>query len=232
MTAPLLQAKRLSKTFRSGTSNLTVLDGITFGIESGESIALVGESGAGKSTLLYLLAGLDKPTQGDVFYESRPLSSLTETELASYRNRQVGFVWQNYHLLPEFTALENAAMPLLVAGEPPRDAYPKARSWLERVGLAERAGHRSGELSGGEQQRVTIARAMTSSPKVLLADEPTGNLDDATAGAIIDLLLSLPESWDLGLVVATHNRGLASRCDRALLVRAGQVSTAGDELME
>ena len=230
MTAPLLQADHLTKTFQSGASSLTILDEVTFAVEAGESLALVGESGAGKSTLLYLLGGLDEPTSGQVLFDSRPLSGHSAEELASYRNRQIGFVWQNYHLLPEFTALENAAMPLLIAGEPADAAYRKARLWLERVGLGERAEHRAGELSGGEQQRVTIARALTPAPKILLADEPTGNLDAATAASIVDLLLSLPENWRLGLVVATHNRHFAARCDRTLTVKAGKVSAAGVEM--
>ena len=230
MTVPLLQADHLTKTFQSGASSLTILDEVTFAVKAGESLALVGESGAGKSTLLYLLGGLDEPTSGQVLFDSRPLSGHSEEELASYRNRQIGFVWQNYHLLPEFTALENAAMPLLIAGEPDDAAYRKARLWLERVGLGERAEHRAGELSGGEQQRVTIARALTGSPKILLADEPTGNLDTATAASIVDLLLSLPRKWRLGLVVATHNRHFAARCDRTLTVKAGKVSAAGVEM--
>ena len=230
MSVPLLQAERLTKSFQSGASSLTILDEVTFGVDGGESLALVGESGAGKSTLLYLLGGLDQPTSGEVLFDSQPLSGRSEEELAAYRNRQIGFVWQTYHLLPEFTALENAAMPLLIAGEPSEDAYLKAGLWLERVGLAERAQHRSGELSGGEQQRVTIARALAASPKILLADEPTGNLDSATADAVIDLLLSLPKKWRLGLVVATHNRDFASRCDRTLRVAAGKVSTVSVEM--
>lgn len=230
MPLPLLQADHLTKTFQSGASSLTILDEVTFAVEAGESLALVGESGAGKSTLLYLLGGLDEPTSGQVLFESRPLSGRSEEELAFYRNRQIGFVWQSYHLLPEFTALENAAMPLLIAGESADAAYPKARLWLERVGLAERAEHRAGELSGGEQQRVTIARALTPSPKILLADEPTGNLDAATGASIIDLLLSLPENWRLGLVVATHNREFATRCNRILTVKAGKISAAGVEM--
>ncbi len=230
MSVPLLQAERLTKTFQSGASNLTVLDDVTFDLDRGESLALVGESGAGKSTLLYLLGGLDAPTSGEVLFESVPLSTRSDEELSIYRNRRIGFVWQNYHLLPEFTALENAAMPLLIAGEPAGEAYPKARLWLDRVGLAERTEHRAGELSGGEQQRVTIARALAPSPKILLADEPTGNLDSATADSIISLLLSLPKDWQLGLVVATHNRDFASRCDRTLMIEAGQVSTVGGEI--
>ena len=173
MPLPLLQADHLTKTFQSGASSLTILDEVTFAVEAGESLALVGESGAGKSTLLYLLGGLDEPTSGQVLFESRPLSGRSEEELAFYRNRQIGFVWQSYHLLPEFTALENAAMPLLIAGESADAAYPKARLWLERVGLAERAEHRAGELSGGEQQRVTIAPRLDA-----ISENPVGRRAD------------------------------------------------------
>ena len=223
MPIHVLQAEHISKNFSNGVSEVTVLQDVTFGIGPGESLALVGESGAGKSTLLYLLGALDEPTSGDILYQSHSLSRLSEDELARYRNREIGFVWQSYHLLPEFTALENAAMPLLIAGEPNGRAYSKALLWLERVGLASRAGHRAGELSGGEQQRVTIARSLASSPKILLADEPTGNLDRSTANSIMELLLSLPKSWGLGLIVATHNQEFASRCDRMLVLRGGAV---------
>lgn len=223
MPVHVLQAEHISKNFGSGLSEVTILQDVTFGVRAGESLALVGESGAGKSTLLYLLGALDEPTSGDILYQSHSLARFSTDELARYRNREIGFVWQSYHLLPEFTALENAAMPLLIAGEPDDQAYPKALLWLERVGLASRAGHRAGELSGGEQQRVTIARSLASSPKILLADEPTGNLDIFTANSIMKLLLSLPKSWNLSLIVATHNHEFASKCDRMLVLRRGAV---------
>jgi lipoprotein-releasing system ATP-binding protein len=225
----ILQARNLSKIFGDTASRLTVLRNVTLSVEAGESLALIGESGAGKSTLLYLLGALDKPTSGDVLYGSRSLTDLSGAELANYRNSQVGFVWQNYHLLIEFTALENVAMPLLIAGESHQDAFSKARLWLDRVGLTLRTEHLAGELSGGEQQRVAIARSLVSSPKIVLADEPTGNLDRSTARTITDLLLSLPESWGLSLVVATHNQKLAARFDRTLMLEEGNLVHAGNK---
>lgn len=219
MTIPVLQAKQVSKIFGQGTSKVTVLEKVTLDVRLGESLALVGESGAGKSTLLYLLGTLDEPTSGEVFYDGRLVSKLSEAELAWHRNRQIGFVWQNYHLLLEFTALENVAMPLLISGEREREAYAQAKLWLSRVNLDSRAEHRAGELSGGEQQRVAIARSLSSSPKILLADEPTGNLDNITADSIMELLLSLPKSCNLGLVVATHNQKFASKCNRVVMLK-------------
>tara|TARA_B100001123_G_C15345638_1_gene1036967 strand:- start:5723 stop:6439 length:717 start_codon:yes stop_codon:yes gene_type:complete len=226
----VLQTRSLSKIFGDTASKLSVLHNVNLDVRPGESLALIGESGAGKSTLLYLLGALDKPTSGDVFYNSRALSSFSGTDLANYRNSQVGFVWQNYHLLIEFTALENVAMPLLIAGEAHQDAFSKARLWLDRVGLALRTEHLAGELSGGEQQRVAIARSLVASPKIVLADEPTGNLDRSTAKVVADLLLSFPKTWGLSLVVATHNQKFAARFDRTLMLEEGNLVVVENEV--
>ena len=224
MPETLIRLEKLVKTYRSGDSVLSVLSELSFELYRGESVAVVGESGVGKSTLLHLLGGLDTPTSGEVIFESSAISSFGEAELADFRNRQTGYVWQNFHLLPEFTAIENVMMPLLIAGQAQERAEPEAREWLERIGLAERAHHRAGELSGGEQQRVTIARALVTGPKLLLADEPTGNLDQETGEKVIELLLSLPRDHGVTLVVATHHLGFAGRCDRVLRIEAGKIN--------
>ncbi len=224
MPETLIRLEKLVKTYRSGDSVLSVLSELSFEIYRGESVAVVGESGVGKSTLLHLLGGLDTPTSGEVIFQSSAISSFGEAELADFRNRQTGYVWQNFHLLPEFTAIENVMMPLLIAGQAQERAEPEAREWLERVGLAERAHHRAGELSGGEQQRVTIARALVTGPKLLLADEPTGNLDQETGEKVIELLVSLPRDHGVTLVVATHHLGFAGRCDRVLRIEAGKIN--------
>ena len=224
MPETLIRLEKLVKTYRSGDSVLSVLSELSFELYRGESVAVVGESGVGKSTLLHLLGGLDAPTSGEVIFQSSAISSFGEAELADFRNRQTGYVWQNFHLLPEFTAIENVMMPLLIAGQIRERAEPQARKWLERVGLAERAHHRAGELSGGEQQRVTIARALVTGPKLVLADEPTGNLDQETGAKVIELLVSLPRDHGVTLVVATHNLGFADRCDRVLRIEAGKIN--------
>jgi len=219
---PILRAEQLAKTYRSGESDLTVFSSLDLELRAGESVALVGESGVGKSTLLHLLAALDTPSGGEIYFEQRPLSNFSEIELADYRNRKVGYIWQNHHLLPEFTALENVMMPLLIGETPREQAEGVGRKWLEAVGLTQRAWHQAGELSGGEQQRVALARALSSEPRLLLADEPTGNLDQNTGESIIDLLLSLPRTYHLAAVIATHNLGLAHRCDRLLRIEGGR----------
>jgi lipoprotein-releasing system ATP-binding protein len=219
---PILRAEQLAKTYRSGESELTVFSGLDLDLRAGESVALVGESGVGKSTLLHLLGALDTPSSGEIYFEARPLSQLSENELADYRNRQVGYIWQNHHLLPEFTALENVVMPLLIGETPSEQADAAGRKWLDAVGLAQRSWHQAGELSGGEQQRVALARALASAPRLLLADEPTGNLDEKTGESIIDLLLGLPQEHHLAAVIATHNLGLAHRCDRLLRMEGGR----------
>jgi lipoprotein-releasing system ATP-binding protein len=217
----VLRAVELRKVFRSGDSDLTVLAGANLEVAAGEMVSIVGPSGAGKSTLLHLLAALDTPTSGTVYFEGRALQSLADTELAAFRNSRIGFVWQRHHLLPDFTAAENAAMPLLLRGISPADAFRAASRWLEQVGLADRAHHRAAELSGGEQQRVAIARALVAQPSVLLADEPTGDLDEANAEAIFDLMQRLHRSERLTSILATHNLALAGRCDRILRLEHG-----------
>jgi lipoprotein-releasing system ATP-binding protein len=219
---PILRVEQLAKTYRSGEADLTVFAGLDLELRSGESVALVGESGVGKSTLLHLLGALDTPSSGEIFFEGRALSKFPETDLADYRNRKVGYIWQNHHLLPGFSAIENVMMPLLIGDSQREAAEAAARKWLETVGLAQRAWHQAGELSGGEQQRVALARALVTGPRLLLADEPTGNLDPKTGESIIELVLDLPRSCNLAAMIATHNLGLAARCDRLLRMESGR----------
>ena len=216
-----IQAKSLSKTYRSGATELVVFQDLSLCVSPGERLAIMGQSGAGKSTLLHLLGGLDRPSGGEVIFGGRDIVSLGEQELASFRNNEIGFVWQNPSLLAEFTALENVMMPLLIRGEHRGTAAQVAGDRLAEVGLAERASHRAGELSGGEQQRVGLARALVTGPHVLLADEPTGNLDFRTGEAIIALLNELHAAHGLTSVVVTHNLSFASRCDRVLELKKG-----------
>jgi lipoprotein-releasing system ATP-binding protein len=217
----LLKACSLRKVFRSGNAVLEVLAGVDLAVQPGEMVAIVGPSGAGKSTLLHLLAALDTPTSGTVYFGGDALESLSEAGLAEFRSRAVGFVWQRHHLLPDFTAAENVATPLLLRGVSRSEAHSVAEGWLEEVGLAGRAGYLAGELSGGEQQRVAIARALVNHPAVLLADEPTGDLDEQNADAILGLMQRLHRSHRLTSILATHNLGLARRCDRVLALQHG-----------
>jgi len=205
----------------AGRPALELFRGLDLKVYVGEMVAIVGESGAGKSSLLHLLAALDTPTAGDVWCGESRLSGFTPRQGADFRNRDVGYVWQFHYLLPEFTALENVAMPLLARGTRRGAALEKARYWLGEVGLADRAEHRSGELSGGEQQRVSLARALVGEPKILLADEPTGDLDGKTAEAVFGLIQRLHEAHGLTSVLVTHNLEFAHRCDRVLRLREG-----------
>lgn len=227
MAEPVIRAEGLGKTFRSGEQPLTIFAGLTFQIREGESVALVGKSGAGKSTLLHILGALEQPTAGKVLFRGDSLASLSETQLADYRNRDVGFVWQNCHLLPEFTAIENVALPLRIAGVSEDSGHKEAQTWLQRVGLAERIDHQSGELSGGEQQRVAIARALVSKPRLLLADEPTGNLDEGTGEAVMKMLLELARQEGLAILLATHNPTFAALCDRVFSFERGRLRQSG-----
>jgi lipoprotein-releasing system ATP-binding protein len=202
---------------------LELFRGLSLSVARGERVAIIGASGAGKSSLLHLLAGLDKPTAGEVWLGPTRLDNLRPNEAAHVRNRGIGYVWQFHYLLPEFSAAENIAMPLLARGEGRSQALKTAGEWLARVGLAGRADHRAGELSGGEQQRIAIARALVTGPDVLLADEPTGDLDDRTAAAIFTLIEELCRERQLALVVVTHNIDLARRCDRTLRLANGQL---------
>jgi len=220
-SAVVIRAEKLRKVFISGHLELTVLSGTELSVAEGELIAIVGPSGAGKSTLLHLLAALDTPTSGTVYFRGKALDSLREAEIADFRNRSVGFVWQRHHLLPDFTAAENVAMPLLMRGIPHGEALGTATGWLEEVGLGNRAKQRAGELSGGEQQRVAIARALVSRPALLLADEPTGDLDEQNAEAIFDLMRRLHQAYRLTSILATHNLALARRADRTLTLEHG-----------
>ena len=221
MSVPAIRAENLAKLYRSGESELVIFRELQLTVESGESLALTGESGAGKSTLLHLLGALDAPTEGAVYYGPTNVTRLADTELARFRNQTIGFVWQSHHLLPEFTAVENTAMPLFIRGESQTAAQDRAMQLLEEVGLKDRAHHRAGELSGGEQQRVALARALTGHPSVLLADEPTGNLDPRTGEKIFELLQDLHRTHALTSVIVTHNPAFAARCDRALRIESG-----------
>lgn len=224
----MLQARGLSKAFSAragGGDALRLFRELDLEVAPGESVAIIGRSGAGKSSLLHLLAGLDRPTAGQVWLDGQELTGLGADEGARVRNRLLGFVWQFHYLLPEFTALENVALPLLARGELKKSALLQARTWLGEVGLEARAEHRSGELSGGEQGRVALARALVTDPRVLLADEPTGDLDDFTAEYLFALLQRLCRERQLGVVVVTHNGELASRCDRTLRLHEGRLAT-------
>lgn len=224
-----IRAVGLTKKYHSGDSELVVFENLDLEVAAGERLALVGESGAGKSTLLHLLGGLDRPTNGKIYFGSRELTRLPDSALADFRNREVGFVWQIHYLLPEFTALENVMMPLLIRGVPPAQATPVALARLEEVGLGARASHRAGELSGGEQQRVVLARALIGNPKFLLADEPTGNLDFRTGEMIVGLLADLHRIHRLTSIFVTHNLAFAKRCDRVLKLERGVLAPETEE---
>jgi lipoprotein-releasing system ATP-binding protein len=219
-----IRAIGLEKTYGSGSSALTIFSGLDLEIAPGERLALIGESGAGKSTLLHLLGGLDSPTNGAIYFGQSDICKLAPHELARFRNRELGFVWQIPSLLAEFTALENVMMPLLIRGQSKQEAAAAALVRLEETGLSKRAGHRAGELSGGEQQRVVLARALAGNPSVLLADEPTGNLDFKTGEMILDLLDEIHRSRGLTLVHVTHNLEFARRADRVLELNRGRLA--------
>lgn len=220
----LIRAEFLTKTYRSGRSELVVFEDLFLDVRAGELVAFVGESGAGKSTLLHLLGGLDRPSKGRIYFGHQDLGGLSEKRLAEFRNKTLGFVWQNPSLLPEFTALENVMMPLLIRGLTPEDASAAARARLDEVGLRARETHRPGELSGGEQQRVALARALVGNPRVLLADEPTGNLDHRTGEMIMRLVTDLHKVHGLTSIIVTHNLLFAQRCDRILELKKGSLS--------
>jgi lipoprotein-releasing system ATP-binding protein len=227
-TDSLIRCAGLGKTYRSGENELTVFSNMDLAIAQGERIAVIGESGTGKSTLLHLLGGLDRPTSGTIYFDHRDISGFSDPELAEYRNREIGFVWQNHALLPEFTALENVMMPWLIRGARRSEAAHVSLARLDEVGLLDRACHRAGELSGGEQQRVALARALAGKPRVLLADEPTGNLDFRTGEMIIGLLADLHRSHGLTSIYVTHNLSFAKRCDRVLQLDKGNLTSSND----
>ncbi len=225
----MLRVENLKKVFRSGESDLVLFENLSFAVQRGEMLAIVGDSGSGKSTLLHILSALDRPSAGEVYCSDVRLSSLTPNQASDFRNRETGFVWQFHYLLPEFTAAENVAMPLLVRGQSRQQVDPEARRWLQEVGLEARAHHRSGELSGGEQQRVALARALITGPKLLLADEPTGDLDGRTAEAVFELITRLHREHQLTSLIATHNLGFARRCHRVLRLQRGRVEEIAPE---
>ncbi len=219
----MLRVENLKKVFRSGKSELVLFENLSFQVKTGEMLAIVGESGAGKSTLLHILGVLDTASEGDVYFAQIDLRKLTEDAAAEFRSRELGYVWQFHYLLPEFTAVENVAMPLYMRGVKRSSAEQEALHWLQEVGLADRASHRSGELSGGEQQRVALARALVTRPKVLMADEPTGDLDNRTADAVMDLIAKLHRDYRLTSLIVTHNHAFARRCDRVLNLAGGRL---------
>jgi len=221
--APIVRVENLEKTYRTERGALTLFAGLNLEVQTGEMVAIVGQSGAGKSTLLHILGALDTPTAGRVYCASTNVAQLSEREAAIFRNREIGYVWQFHYLLPEFTARENVAMPLLARGVRKREALDAAANWLREVGLEDRADHRPGELSGGEQQRVALARALVNNPRLLLADEPTGDLDEITAGFVFDLIGRLHASHGLTSILVTHNLDLAARCTRTLRLEAGRL---------
>ena len=223
-SAPLLQVQSLKKSYRTGSgSQLDVLVGVSFEVERGEVLAIVGESGTGKSTLLHLLGTLDRPTEGTVLFEGRDIFQKNDEDLADFRNRSVGFVFQFHHLLPEFTAVENVAMPALVQHRRYRDVHERALGLLASLGLEDRADHAPSALSGGEQQRVAIARALMNEPGLVLADEPTGNLDTKTAEVLHEEILRLSRTMQQTFVLATHNWALAGIADRVLEIEGGDL---------
>jgi lipoprotein-releasing system ATP-binding protein len=218
-----LEARGIVKTFPVGGHHLTVLQDLELEVEAGQMVAIVGASGVGKSTLLHVLGGLDRADQGSVSVGGVEITKLPDAELVSFRNQRIGFVFQFHHLLPEFSALENAEMPMRIARLPLADARPRAEALLRRVGLGERLEHRPGMLSGGEQQRVAVARALVMKPAVLLADEPTGDLDEQSAESLHGLLREMHQTFGLTSVIATHNPRLASACDRVLRLESGRL---------
>ncbi len=220
---PLLRVEGLSKVFRSGEADLVLFENLSFQVERGTMLAIVGQSGAGKSTLLHILGALDRPSAGTVYCAQSQVNTLSEDDAAEFRNREIGYVWQFHYLLPEFTALENVAMPLLARGQQVASALQEAANWVREVGLEARAHHRSGELSGGEQQRLALARALVTQPKLLLADEPTGDLDGATAEVVFELLARMHRDYQLTSLIATHNLSFARRCHRVLRLDRGRI---------
>ncbi|HYK35006.1 ABC transporter ATP-binding protein [Alloacidobacterium sp.] len=220
---PLVQVKNLRKEYLTGRGKLVLFERLSFEVAPGDLLAIVGQSGAGKSTLLHILGALDTPSEGDVYCASIPLKNLSTKQAATFRNREIGYVWQFHYLLPEFTALENVAMPLLARGESKEAATKSAQRWLEEVELGDRTEHQAGELSGGEQQRVSLARALVTQPRLLLADEPTGDLDSGTADLVFSLIERLHQGHHLTSVIVTHNMTLARRCKRVMRLEKGRI---------
>lgn len=217
----LLACRGISKTYHDGDSDTPVLSDVSLSVQTSEHVAILGSSGSGKSTLLHILGGLDKPTEGEVWFHGESMTGMKPSQLAALRNQKIGFIYQFHHLLPEFSALENAAMPLLIGGMPEKKAKQAATDMLEQVGLTHRLMHKPSALSGGERQRVAIARALVNRPALVLADEPTGNLDNKTGEQVYGLLTSLSESLGTSFVVVTHDNALAARMNRTLHIKDG-----------
>jgi lipoprotein-releasing system ATP-binding protein len=227
-SSPVVEVRNLEKSYRTARGELHLFKHLNLRVEAREMVAIVGQSGAGKSTLLHILGALDTPSAGTVYCASTDVATLSPRQAAAFRNREIGYVWQFHYLLPEFTAIENIAMPLLAGGMSRREALQTAAVWLKEVGLEERGDHRSGELSGGEQQRVALARALVNRPRLLLADEPTGDLDAVTADRIFEVIERLHDTHGLTSILVTHNLELAARCGRTLQLEEGRlVEVAG-----
>jgi len=225
---PIIRVHNLEKTYITARGPLTLFRNMDLEVGAGELVAIVGQSGAGKSTLLHILGALDAPTAGTVHCASTNVTALSRREASAFRNHEIGYVWQFHYLLPEFSALENVGMPLLARGLARREAFAIASNWLREVDLEDRSEHRPGELSGGEQQRVALARALVGNPRVLLADEPTGDLDETTAAKVFDILERLHVTHGLTSIVVTHNPDLAARCTRTLRLEGGRIHAAGN----
>lgn len=223
MSKNVIEITDLAKTYQDGRREVEVLKQLDLVVEKGETLAIIGQSGSGKSTLLHLIGALDEPSSGTIKVMGKDLHQLSATEQGLFRNRHLGFVYQFHHLLPEFTALENVAMPLLIAGVDTKDAGRKASELIDAVGLLDRASHKPGELSGGEKQRIALARALVTNPDCVLADEPTGNLDKQTADKTLDLMLSLNDQFETSFVVVTHDHQLAERMSRILVLESGRL---------
>ena len=229
MNNVIINCQGLSKSYHDGNTSVEVLKELNFSIQNGERIAIIGPSGSGKSTLLHLLGGLDRATSGKIFIEGTDWHDLSEKKRCMLRNKHLGFIYQFHHLLPEFSAVENVAMPLLLAGMPVIEAKMQAQAILEQVGLSSRVLHKPSQLSGGERQRVAIARALVHQPRCVFADEPTGNLDQSTAARVFDLMLELNRQRQTALVIVTHDKQLAARMDKVLVLKAGQLSLVEEE---
>ncbi len=227
MTEPVLECRNVTREFREGQSTLAVLRGVSLEVRPAERVAIIGASGSGKTTLLQIMGGLDEPSTGGVLINGAPMHGTSESAKGELRNRYIGFVYQFHHLLPEFTAEENVAMPLLIRRVPRPDAIAQAQSLLERVGLGERLTHKPGELSGGERQRAAVARALITRPQIVLADEPTGNLDAGNGEHVLKLMLELNEELRTSLVIVTHDHSIAARMDRVLLLEDGVLKESG-----
>jgi lipoprotein-releasing system ATP-binding protein len=225
-----IRLKNLHKAYHTGRGRLVLFDGLDLDVAEGEMLAIIGESGAGKSTLLHIMGALDEPSSGDVYCASTQVNQLSRRQAAQFRNREIGYVWQFHYLLPEFTAIENVAMPLLARGENKTQALKQAEKWLNEVELSDRASHRAGELSGGEQQRVSLARALVTQPRILLADEPTGDLDARTSNVVFNLIEQLHKNHRLTSVIVTHNTTLARRCSRILRLESGRLTVISPTL--